>query len=110
MIARRIAWIAVPIALASAAFAADPAAPKPASSAEVQQLQKQIEQMGKELADLKKLVESGDMPAPQRQQMMHHMGRMEGQMHGMMSSGCAMDPQSCPAHMGKHMGMSPTPR
>ena len=100
MIGRRFAWIVIPAALATASvvLAEDPAPPA-ATSAEVQQLQKQLEQMSKELADMKKLVESGDMSAQQRQMMMGHMGRMEGQMHGMMSNCCMMDPASCPAHM-----------
>lgn len=107
MIGRRLAWIVIPAALATAgaALAEGPAQPPAASSEQVQQLQAQLEQMSKELADMKKLVESGEMPAQQRQMMMSHMGRMEGPMQGMMSSCCMMDPASCP-----HMGASPAPR
>jgi hypothetical protein len=99
MTRRSLSWILIPVALAISSVALGEEPAPAAKSGEVQQLQKQLEQMSRELADLKKLVEGGDMPAQQRQRMMNHMGRMQGHMHGMMSDCCAMDPSSCPAHM-----------
>jgi hypothetical protein len=101
MFGRQVAWILVPAVLAfsSVALAADPAPSPAATSEQVKELQSQIEQMRKELAEMKKLVETGDMPAQQRHMMMGHMGRMEGHMHGMMNETCTMDPGSCPGHM-----------
>lgn len=99
MIRRFLALIVIPAVLASGALAQEPAAPTTANREQVKQLQAQLDQMSKELADMKKLLETTQMSGQQRQMMMGHMGRMENQMHGMMSSCCMMDPASCPAHM-----------
>ena len=62
--------------------------------------------MSKELEQMREVVKSSNLPDQQRQMMMSHMGQMEGQMHGLMSGCCMMDPASCPGDMG----MSPTQR
>ena len=89
----------VALAVVSAAFAAEPAGAPSPTGAQVQELQKQLEQLSKELADMRQLVESSQLSAQQRQMMMGHMGNMQTQMRGMMSSCCTMDPASCPTHM-----------
>ena len=102
MIGRRFAWMVIAAALvsATAAFAADPAPTPGATDKQVEKLQGQLDQMSKELAQMKELVNKSNLPPQQRQMMMGHMGQMEGHMHGMMSDCCMMDPASCPAHMG----------
>lgn len=102
MIRRLAIWVVFPVLLAVAApaQAEDPSTPPVATSDQVEKLQAQLEQMSKELESMRKTVDSSTLPAQQRQQMMHHMGEMQGHMHGMMSDCCRMDPGSCPGHMG----------
>lgn len=88
------------LAVATPARAEDPSTPPAATSDQVEKLQAQLEQMSKELESMRKTVDSSNLPSQQRQQMMHHMGQMEGHMHGMMTDCCRMDPGSCPGHMG----------
>jgi hypothetical protein len=100
MFGRHLSWIAYPAALltATAALAKDPT---PATDAQVEKLQKQLDQMSKELAELKKAVKGSNLSGPQREMMMGHMGKMEGQMHGMMSD---MHGMECKMESGKGTG------
>ena len=85
MIRRLVAWIVIPavVCAASVALAKDPEPAPTASAAQVEKLQQQLDQMSKELEEMRQLVKNSDLSSQQRQMMMGHMGRMEGRMHGM---------------------------
>lgn len=76
--------------------------PPAASSAQVEQLQKQLADMQKQMADMQKVIDASNLPADQRQSMMGHMGMMQQSWKGMHQQCCMHDgPDPLPEHDGR---------
>jgi TolA-binding protein len=92
---------ALVVVLVSAALALGTSLPSwaedTASSAQqVEQLQKQLADMQKQMAEMQKTLQSANLPADQRQNMMSNMGMMQKGWQGMHQGCCMMNPAACP--------------